>query len=99
MMVVSPMRKVHPRFRIPRGPTPAGASVLEAILRLRKRPTLYTADTARGWLLDLPVEPGLLWKELGLEPRYRTIDEGVPASLDAAVAFRWLHPVADRTRD
>lgn len=75
MMVVSPMRKVHPRFRIPQGPTPAGASVLEAILRLRKRPTLYTADTVRGWLLDLPVEPGLLWKELGLEPRYRTIDD------------------------
>jgi nucleoside-diphosphate-sugar epimerase len=91
----------YPRFRIlriPERPALAGAWILENLLRLRQRPTLYTADTVRGWLLHLPVESGLLWKELGLEPRYRTIDAGLPASLDAAVAFRWLHPVADRAR-
>ncbi len=91
----------YPRFRtlrIPERTALAGAWVLENLLRLRGRPTLYTADTVRGWLLNHPVEPGLLWKELGLEPRYRTIDAGLPASLDAAVAFRWLHPLVDRAR-
>jgi dihydroflavonol-4-reductase len=85
-------------LRIPEHLALAGASALEAVSRLRQRPTLFTADTVRGWLLNLPVEPGLLWKELGLEPRYGSINAGLPASLDDAVAFRWLHPVADRTR-
>lgn len=75
-----------------------GASALEAVSRMRRRPTLFTVDTVRGWLLNLPVEPGLLWKDLGLEPRYGTINTGLPASLDDAVACRWLHPVADRSR-
>jgi nucleoside-diphosphate-sugar epimerase len=95
------LREHYPRFRIlrmPARPALVGAAILEALSRLRHRPTLYTADTVRGWLLNLPVQPGLLWKEFGLAPRYRTIDEGLPASLDDAVAFRWLHPVADRAR-
>jgi dihydroflavonol-4-reductase len=99
--VFAVLREHYPGFRllrIPAGVALAGASVLEAASRLRRRPTLFTADTVRGWLLNLPVEPGLLWKELGLEPRYGSIDTGLPASLDDAVAFRWRHPVADRTR-
>ncbi len=95
------LREHYPRFRllrIPEGLALAGASALEAVSRLSQRPTLFTLDTVRGWLMNLPVEPGLLWKELGLEPRYRTIDTGLPASLDELVSFRWLHPVADRSR-
>jgi nucleoside-diphosphate-sugar epimerase len=91
----------YPRLRVLRIPERlalAVASILEEGSRLRSRPTLFTADTVRGWLLNLAVEPGLLWKELGLEPNYRSIDTGLPASLDDAVAFRWLHPVADRAR-
>ena len=34
--------------------------------------------------------------ELGLEPEYPTIDEGIPAALDECVAFRWLHPFDDK---
>jgi hypothetical protein len=58
----------------------------------------FTAGTVRGWLLNLPVEPGLPWTERGLVPRYPTIDAGLPASPADAVAFRWLDPAADRTR-
>jgi hypothetical protein len=46
----------------------------------------------------LPVESGLPLNEQGLEPRYRTIDTGLPVGLDDFVAFRWLHPLTDRTR-
>ena len=72
------------------------ASLLEAASRLRAQPTFHTGDTVRGWLLNLPVTPGLLWKDLGIEPLHSTIDSGLPASLDSTIAFRWLHPVWDR---
>lgn len=99
--VFAVLRAYESRFRLARVPAPlalAGATALETLSWLSPRPTLYTADTVRGWQLNLPVEPGLLFKELGLEPRHRTIDSGLPASLDASVAYRWLHPVADRAR-
>ncbi len=95
------LRAHYSPVRLLRLPAPlaiAGATALETLTSLSPRPTLFTADTVRGWLLDLPVEPRLLWKDLGIEPRFPTIDEGIPACLDEAVAFRWLHPVADRSR-
>ncbi len=91
----------YPRFRLVRLPFSAalaGAWLLEGLSRLRPHPTLHTTDTVRGWSMNLPVEVGLLWKELGLEPRYPSIEAGIPASLDACVSFRWLHPVEDRLR-
>lgn len=89
------------RLRLLRLPAPlalCGAALLELLTAPLSRPTLHTADTVRGWLLHLPVQPGLLWKDLGIEPRFPTLDTGIPASLDEAVAFRWLHPVADPAR-
>ncbi len=91
----------YPRFRLVRPPLPAelaGAWLLEGISRLRPYPTLHTTDTVRSWSMNLPVEVGLLWKELGLEPRYPSVETGLPASLDACVSYRWLHPVEDRMR-
>jgi hypothetical protein len=84
-------------LQIPAALAIAGASVLEAGLSRRKSPTLFTADTVRGWLLNLPVRRGLVWQELGLEPRYPSINVGIPASLDETVAFRWLHSTVDRS--
>ena len=62
------------------------------------RPSLYTPDTVVGWNLRLPVEIGLLWRQLGLRPIYPTISEGLPAALDDSVAFRWRHPLTDPAR-
>jgi nucleoside-diphosphate-sugar epimerase len=96
------VRQHYGRFRLLRVPAAAalaGGMALEFLSRLSARPTLHTADTVRSWMLTLPVEPGLLWKDLGLKPRYPTIEVGIPASLDDAVAFRWLHPVLDRLRN
>jgi len=82
-------------LRVPRGLALAGAHVLERLADLRRRPTLFAPDTVRGWGMNLPVAPGLVWPELGLEPRYPSIHEGLPASLDELVSFRWQHPIVD----
>ncbi len=86
------------RLRIPGALALAGAGLLEAAMSWRSQPTLFTSDTVRGWLLDLPVKPGLVWSDLGRSPRHASIDTGIPASLDEAVSYRWLHPMADRAR-
>ena len=57
---------------------------------------MYTRDTIRGFNLNQPVQPRLLWDDLGLAPRFKTIEEGIPAALDGCLHFRWQHPVFDR---
>ena len=83
-------------LRVPRPLALLGARLLEPWLRLRARPALVAPDTVVAWNLELPVAPGVLWNDLGLAPRHAGIEQGIPASLDDAVAFRWRHPVADR---
>ncbi len=73
----------------------AGAKILQSWSHLRGRQTLETPDGVRSWNLNLPVQPGLLWRELGIAPKYPTIHEGIPAVLDDCVAYRWIHPVRD----
>lgn len=83
------------QFRLPYWLARSGGAVLGAVGRIRSRPTMATSDTIVGWNLNLPVRPGLLWEDLDLRPVYPTIDQGIPASLDDRVAFRWCHPLAD----
>ena len=87
------------RFRHLRIPAPVarlGATLLDA-LDPRSRPTVLTPDSVIGWNLAQPVAAGLVWDDLGVQPRYRTIDAGVPAALDGSLLFRWRHPVDDPT--
>ena len=49
-----------------------------------------------AWNLNLAIKPEVLWPELGLEPEYPNIEEGIPAALDECVAYRWLHPFDDK---
>lgn len=93
------VKEYYPRFRsagMPMELALFGTQLLTPLRRLREYPSLYTPDAVRGWNLSVFVEPGLLWRELGLTPRYPTIHSGVPAALDDSVAFRWIHPVADQ---
>ena len=88
----------YPRFRtvhLPAWLARLGTELLRPVNALRSRPSLYTPDTVTGWNLELAVEPGLLWRDLGLRPAYPTIHEGLPAALDSCVAFRWRHPLSD----
>lgn len=90
----------YPRFfqvSVPAWLARLGTELLRPLAALRRRPSLLTPDTVVSWNLRLPVEPGLLWKQLGLAPRYATIAEGIPAALDDSLAFRWRHPLSDRS--
>ena len=90
-----------PGVRIGVVPAPlarAGTEALSLATGWRSRPSLQTPDTVVGWNLDLPVDPDALWPELGIEPELPTFREGIAATLDERVAFRWRHPVADTRR-
>ncbi len=85
-------------FRHIQVPTPlarAGATVAAA-LDPRRGPSMVTRDTVVGYNLDQPVAAGLVWDDLGLRPRYPTVEVGVPAVLDSTIQYRWQHPVDDR---
>ena len=53
-------------------------------------------DTVVGFNLNVPVAPGLMWRDLGTTHRYPTIRHGIPAVLDGYVHFRRRHPLTDR---
>jgi nucleoside-diphosphate-sugar epimerase len=95
----SVLEELYPRLRLVTLPSwfgYAGATVLEPFASRRSRPTLYTKDTVVGFNLDLPVEPGLIWNDLGIEPHYPGVYEGIPRVLDGYVRYRWRHPLQDR---
>jgi dihydroflavonol-4-reductase len=84
--------------RVPERLARLATQLIAPVVALRSAPTLQTPDAVRGWNLELPVDPDALWPELGIRPTYPTYREGIPAVLDACVAFRWRHPVQDRSR-
>ncbi len=95
------LRAHYPHFRLitlPRAIGYAGAFVLEPVLSRPNRPTLYTKDTVVGFNLDVSVAAGLVWKDLGIEPQYPSIHDGIPAALDGWVHYRWRHPMMDHRR-
>ncbi|NIR49328.1 NAD(P)-dependent oxidoreductase [candidate division KSB1 bacterium] len=93
------IREYYPRFSeigVPRWLALLGTRLYTPFRRLQHMPSLYTPEAVIGWNLNLPVEPGLLWNELDIEPNYPTIRFGIPAVLDDCIAFRWIHPLADK---
>jgi nucleoside-diphosphate-sugar epimerase len=54
-------------------------ALLTPFRRLRPHPGLETPGAVRTYNFNLAVDPNLLWNDLGLTPRYPTIDEGIPA--------------------
>ena len=95
------LREHYPRFReirVPQWFARTGTELMRPLMALRNRPSLMTPDTVISWSLRLPVARDLLWAQLGLRPRYATINEGIPAALDDYLAFRWKHPLSDRSR-
>lgn len=71
----------------------ASRAVGPALGRLKM--TMVAPDTIRGWNLDVQVDDNAIWQAVGLEPVMATIADGIPATLDDMVAFRWRHPTAD----
>jgi nucleoside-diphosphate-sugar epimerase len=54
-------------------------ALLTPFRRFRAHPGLETPGAVRTYNFNLAVDPDLLWKDLGMEPRYPTIHEGIPA--------------------
>jgi hypothetical protein len=93
------VQSYYPRFRfilLPKTIALLGTLLLRPAQLLRRRPTILTTGSVIAWNLNLAVDPGVLWREVSLEPEYPTIVEGIPAALDECVAFRWLHPFDDK---
>jgi nucleoside-diphosphate-sugar epimerase len=95
------VRTFYPRLkvtRIPKALALMGAGLLDAACTLLHRPNLYSVGAVRSWNLHQPVEPGTLPTLLGIQPLYPTVQEGVPAVLDEAIAFCWRHSMKDFCR-
>jgi nucleoside-diphosphate-sugar epimerase len=54
-------------------------TLLTPFRRIRPHPGLETPGAVRTYNFNLAVDPDLVWRDLGLQPRYPTIHEGMPA--------------------
>ncbi len=93
------IKQYYPRFRtikVPETLSILGTYMLAPARWFGRYPSLYTPDAAKTWNDNLPVEKGVLWNEIDLEPKYPTIHEGIPAVMDECVTFQWVHPLDDK---
>lgn len=93
--------KFYPRFRtlgVPQSLAALGMRLYTPLRRMRGNPSVYTPEAVESWNQQLRVKAGVLWDQLGIQPKYPTIASGIPAALDECIAFRWKHPVADTCR-
>jgi nucleoside-diphosphate-sugar epimerase len=56
-------------------------ALLTPFRRIRPNPGLETPGAVRSYNFNLAVDPDLLWRDLGLAPRYETIYNGIPAAV------------------
>jgi nucleoside-diphosphate-sugar epimerase len=83
----------HPRLRvmhIPRMIAHVGTQILSVFFKLTAQANPYPSGAISCWNLCLAVVPGTLRQTIGLEPKFPTIQEGIPAVLDDAISFYWL---------
>lgn len=71
-----PHARVH---SIPQWLALLATALLTPFRHTRPNPGLETPGAVRTYNFNLAVDPDLLWKDLGLEPAYPTIHEGIPA--------------------
>ncbi len=76
------VRQYYPKahvLRMPQWLALLATSLLTPFRRIRPNPGLETPGAVRTYNFNLAVDPNLLWQDLGLAPRYPTIEEGIPA--------------------
>lgn len=92
------LKEFYPYFRLVKIPEKLATGMMllyRPVHIITKTPSLYTRDTIKSFNLNLNVKPGILWDKLGIEPKYKTVEDGIPATLDGFVAFRWKSPIFD----
>ena len=89
----------YPRLRvthIPKTISYVGTRFLDLVFGLTAQANPYPSGAISCWNLRLPVAPGTLKQTIGLEPKFSTIHEGIPAVLDDSISFYWLPSNLDR---
>ena len=77
-------RQHYPKARVllmPQWLALLSTALLTPFRRIRPNPGLETPGAVRTYNFNLAVDPVLLWKDLGLSPRYPTIYDGIPAAV------------------
>ena len=83
----------HPRVRVkhvPRGISYVSTRLLNVFFKLTAQANPYPSGAISSWNLRMPVVPGTLRQAVGVEPKFPTIHQGIPAVLDDAISFYWL---------
>ncbi len=78
------VRRYYPKSRVlvlPQWLALLATVLLTPFRRIRPNPGLETPGAVRSYNFNLAVEPELLWQDLGLAPRYGTINDGIPAAV------------------
>jgi len=82
-------RQYYPRARViclPRWLALLATALLTPFRRIRPHTGLETPGAVRTYNFNLRVDPNLLWPDIGLTPRYPTIQDGIPAAVAAVNA-------------
>ena len=92
-------KQYYPRLCVRRVPTWSALAVtgtLDALYRFSSSWNRFSLAAVKSWTSNLPVESNTFQNVLGLELRYPTIEEGIPAALDDCISYHWRHPLVDR---
>lgn len=93
------LQTYYPRLRVinvPQKLSYVGTRFLDVLFGLTARPNPYPSGAVSCWNLRLPVIPGTMIQTVGLEPKFPTIHDGIPAVLDDCISFYWLPSNLDR---
>jgi nucleoside-diphosphate-sugar epimerase len=93
------VKTYYPRLRvahIPKTISYVSTRFLDLVFGLTAQANPYPSGAISCWNLRLPVVPGTLKQTIGLEPKFSTIHEGIPAVLDDSISFYWLPSNLDR---
>ena len=87
------LQTFHPRLRVihtPRWISYVGTRLLAVFFKLTAQANPYPTGAISCWNQRLPVVPGTLRQAVGVEPKFPSIHQGIPAVLENAVSFYWL---------
>lgn len=93
------VKTYYPRLRvmhIPQKISYIGTRILDVLSGLSAQPNPYPSEAISCWNLRLSVIPETMSQAIGLEPKFPTIHEGIPAVLDDSISFYWLPSNLDR---
>jgi nucleoside-diphosphate-sugar epimerase len=93
------LKTYYPRLRvthIPQALSYVGTKLLDVVYTVTGQANPYPSGAVSCWNLRLPVMPGTLSQTIGLNPRFPTIHDGIPAVLDDSISFYWLPSNLDR---